>query len=77
MFSGYGAFPAYPPPTYSGYPYPPQQQPPQSRPWWMKERHGFKMHVRLGTAEFALDLEKREKDAGIKPKEHDFVPRYV
>jgi len=43
----------------------------------MKERHGFKMHVRLGTAEFALDLEKREKDAGIKPKEHDFVPRYV
>lgn len=33
MFSGYGAFPAYPQPPYGGYPYPAQQQPPQNRPW--------------------------------------------
>jgi hypothetical protein len=40
----------------------------------MKERHGLKLHVPLRTAEFALDLEKREKDAGVETKEHNFVP---
>jgi len=40
----------------------------------MKERHGLKLHVRLRTIQFALDLEKREKDAGMKTKEHNFVP---
>jgi len=40
----------------------------------MKERHGLKLHVPLRTAEFALDLEKQEKDARIKTKEHNFLP---
>jgi hypothetical protein len=73
MFSGYGAFPVYPQPSYSGYPYHPQQQPPQNRQWWMKERHDLKLHVPLRTVHFALDLEKWEKDAGIKTKEHNFL----
>jgi len=73
MFSGYGAFPAYPQPPYGGYPYPPQQQPPQNRPWWMEERHAYQHAIKLYEEcfkfssvnyfkqPFASDLEEKER----------------